>query len=105
MPDFKDAITFLDMFTSTSGLNHVNYKSSEYDRLIEAAVATDAADEEKRWSDLLEAEHVLLGKDYVVAPIYQQQTALLQKKTISGVVKHSFGSPYSFKYIRVNKAE
>lgn len=105
MPDFKDAITFLDMFVSTSGLNRVNYESGEYDQLIEAAVTTDAADEEKRWADLLEAERVLLGKDYVIAPIYQQQTALLQKQTISGVVKHSFGSPYSFKYIRVDNAE
>ncbi|MFD2308089.1 peptide ABC transporter substrate-binding protein [Enterococcus termitis] len=105
MPDFKDAITFLDMFASTSGLNHVNYKSTDYDHLIQAAVSTDAADEEKRWSDLIEAEHVLLGEDYVIAPIYQQQTALLQKKKITGVVKHSFGSPYSFKYIRVDKTE
>lgn len=47
MPDFKDAITFLDMFASTSGLNHVNYKSSEYDQLINAASETDAANEEK----------------------------------------------------------
>ncbi|MFD1901874.1 hypothetical protein GQR36_21050 [Enterococcus termitis] len=41
----------------------------------------------------------------MIAPIYQQQTALLQKKKITGVVKHSFGSPYSFKYIRVDKTE
>ncbi|EOL50068.1 peptide ABC transporter substrate-binding protein [Enterococcus caccae] len=103
MPDFKDAITFLDMFASTSGLNHVNYKNPTYDRLIQAASETDAANEEKRWSDLLQAEHVLLAEDYTVAPLYQQQTALLQKKTISGVVKHAFGSPYSFKYIQVKE--
>ncbi|EOH96482.1 hypothetical protein UAY_02850 [Enterococcus moraviensis ATCC BAA-383] len=101
MPDFKDAITFLDMFASTSGLNHVNYKNSEYDQLINAASETDAANEEKRWADLLQAEQRLLAKDYTIAPIYQQQTALLQNKKISGVVKHSFGSPYSFKYIQV----
>lgn len=105
MPDFKDAITFLDMFASTSGLNHVNYKNPAYDRLIQAASDTDAAEEEKRWSDLLQAEQLLLAKDYTIAPIYQQQTALLQKKNISGVVKHSFGSPYSFKYIQVDESK
>lgn len=103
MPDFKDAITFLDMFDSSSGLNHVNYKNPAYDQLIQAAVNTDAANEEKRWSDLLQAEHLLLAEDYTVAPIYQQQIALLQKKNIRGVVKHSFGSPYSFKYIQVKE--
>ncbi|MEI5993555.1 peptide ABC transporter substrate-binding protein [Candidatus Enterococcus mansonii] len=103
MPDFKDAITFLDMFVSTSGLNHVNYNNPTYDQLIQAAVSTDAANEEKRWSDLRQAEHVLIAEDYTIAPIYQQQTALLQKKTIHGVVKHSFGSPYSFKYIQVTE--
>lgn len=105
MPDFKDAITFLDMFASNSGLNHVNYKNPIYDQLIKAASDTDAADEEKRWLDLLQAEQVLLAEDYTIAPIYQQQTALLQKKNISGVVKHSFGSPYSFKYIQVKKTK
>ncbi|MTD42051.1 peptide ABC transporter substrate-binding protein [Erwinia sp. CPCC 100877] len=101
MPDFKDAITFLDMFASTSGLNHVNYNNPAYDQLIQAATTTHAGDELKRWNDLLQAEHVLLAEDYTIAPIYQQQTALLQKKKITGVVKHSFGSPYSFKYIKV----
>ncbi|MEI5989932.1 hypothetical protein A5881_001425 [Enterococcus termitis] len=105
MPDFKDAITFLDMFASTSGLNHIHYKNPTYDRLIQAATETDAANEEKRWSDLLQAEHLLLAEDYAIAPIYQQQTALLQKQNISGVVKHSFGSPYSFKYIQVKETE
>lgn len=105
MPDFKDAITFLDMFAATSGLNHVNYKNPAYDRLIQDASDTDAADEEKRWSDLLQAEQLLLAEDYTIAPIYQQQTALLQKKNISGVVKHSFGSPYSFKYIQVDETK
>ncbi|MFK4567307.1 peptide ABC transporter substrate-binding protein [Enterococcus sp. UD-01] len=103
MPDFKDAITFLDMFASTSGLNHVNYNNPKYDQLIQAATETHAADELERWNDLLQAEHVLLAEDYTIAPIYQQQTALLQKKKITGVVKHSFGSPYSFKYIKVAK--
>lgn len=101
MPDFKDPITFLDMFESTSGLNHVNYNNPIYDTLIQAATTTDAGDEEKRWQDLLEAERLLISEDYTIAPIYQQQTALLQNQTITGVVKHSFGSPYSFKYIKV----
>ncbi len=105
MPDFKDASTFLDMFASTSGLNHVNYKNPTYNQLIQAASETDAANEEKRWSDLLQAEQLLLAEDYTIAPIYQQQTALLQKKQISGVVKHAFGSPYSFKYIQVEEAK
>lgn len=105
MPDFKDAITFLDMFASDSGLNHVHYNNPKYDQLIEAASETDAANEEKRWSDLLQAEQLLLAEDYTIAPIYQQQTALLQKKKISGVVKHSFGSPYSFKYIKLTEAK
>jgi len=105
MPDFKDAITFLDMFASDSGLNHVNYKNPKYDQLIQAASETDAANEEKRWSDLLQAEEVLLAEDYTIAPIYQQQTALLQKPTITGVVKHSFGSPYSFKSIQVKESK
>lgn len=103
MPDFKDAITFLDMFTSDSGLNHISYQSDQYDELIKNATDRDAADESKRWQDLLAAEHVLLAEDYVIAPIYQQQTAVLQNKNLSGVVKHAFGSPYSFKYIQVTK--
>jgi peptide/nickel transport system substrate-binding protein len=101
MPDFKDPITYLDMFTSTSGLNHVNYRNAAYDKLLAAAANSDAADETKRWDDLLQAEKILLQQDYAIAPIYQQQDAILQNKKVSGVVKHAFGSPYSFKYITV----
>lgn len=103
LPDFKDAITFLDMFASDSGLNHVNYHNPDYDQLIDAAVTKDASNEGKRWSDLLTAEQLLLTEDYTIAPIYQQQTAVLQNPKIIGVVKHSFGSPYSFKYIQVTE--
>lgn len=105
MPDFKDPITYLEMFESTSGLNHINYKNPVYDTLIQAATTTNASNEEERWSDLIQAEKLLLSEDYAIAPIYQQQTALLQNKKVSGVVKHAFGSPYSFKYIQIQKAK
>lgn len=104
MPDFKDPITYLEMFESTSGLNHVNYQSPKYDELIKAATTMYAANEEERWKNLIAAEKLLLAEDYVIAPIYQQQTAILQNKKVTGVVKHAFGSPYSFKYIQI-KAE
>ncbi|MFV0558842.1 MAG: peptide ABC transporter substrate-binding protein [Enterococcus sp.] len=102
MPDFYDPITYLDMFTSDSGLNHINYRSAKYDQIIKAATDRDATNESKRWEDLIQAEKVLLQKDYVIAPIYQQKTAILQNEKVSGVVKHAAGSPYNFKYITVN---
>lgn len=64
--DYMDPMTFLDIFTSTSGNNDPQYKIPAYDELISKA-RTDG-DPEKRWQYLHEAENMIV-KDVPVALI------------------------------------
>ncbi|MDR1541709.1 MAG: peptide ABC transporter substrate-binding protein [Clostridiales bacterium] len=66
--DYNDPVTMLNLFTSTSGNNDGKYSSAEYDAKIEAS--NRETDPAKRDQLLHEAEDILLGQDWALAPIY-----------------------------------
>ncbi|WP_155286917.1 peptide ABC transporter substrate-binding protein [Lacticaseibacillus zhaodongensis] len=85
--DFPDAISFLDLFTTGNSYNMGEWSSAKYDADIKASKTTDAADVQKRWDDLKDADETLAGQQGVIG-LYQTGEAHLTKKTI----KHM---PYS----------
>lgn len=101
MPDYKDATTYLNIFESKSSQNYIGFKNTTYDQLLNDADNKNAGNDEARWKNLVAAENILVNKEYAITPLYQKQTALLQKDRVANVVKHNFGSPYSYKYITV----
>ncbi|MDA2386059.1 peptide ABC transporter substrate-binding protein [Bacillus cereus] len=95
-PDYKDPISYLELFTTGNPNNKMNYSNVRYDELIKKAKTDFVLDTEKRWEALREAEQVLLG-DAAVAPLYHIGSAYVQKDYVKGIEKHQFGGIYTYK--------
>lgn len=95
-PDYKDPISYLELFTTDNPNNKMNYSNSHYDELIKKAKTDFVLEPEKRWGVLLEAEQVLL-EDVAVAPLYHIGSAYVQKDYVKGIEKHQFGGVYTYK--------
>lgn len=98
-PDYQDPMTFLDMWLTDGSFNRMEYSNKKFDDLIKGA--KQQADEAKRWSDMQEAEKMLLTEDYTIAPIYQKGEAYLQRTNIDKLYRHPFGADMSFKWMEV----
>ncbi|UKS56582.1 peptide ABC transporter substrate-binding protein [Exiguobacterium acetylicum] len=98
-PDYQDPMTFLDMWLTDGSFNRMEYSNKKFDDLIKGA--KQQADEAKRWSDMQEAEKMLLAEDYAIAPIYQKGEAYLQRTNIDKLYRHPFGADMSFKWMEV----
>ncbi|WP_289142427.1 peptide ABC transporter substrate-binding protein [uncultured Brevibacillus sp.] len=86
LPDFGDAINFLDIFQSKSGSNRTGWSNAEYDKLIEGAYKEP--DDAKRLQMLHDAEKILVS-EAPVAPLYFYNTSLLTSDKVSGIVSSS----------------
>lgn len=95
-PDYKDPISYLELFTTGNPNNKMNYSNARYDELIKKAKTDFVLEPEKRWGALLEAEQVLL-EDAAVAPLYHIGSAYVQKDYVKGIEKHQFGGVYTYK--------
>lgn len=95
-PDYKDPISYLELFTTGNPNNKMSYSNSRYDELIKKAKNDFVLDPEKRWEALVEAEQVLL-EDAAVAPLYHIGSAYVQKDYVKGIEKHQFGGVYTYK--------
>lgn len=95
-PDYKDPISYLELFTTGNQNNKMNYSNSRFDELIKKAKTDFVLEPEKRWGALLEAEQVLL-EDAAVAPLYHIGSAYVQKDYVKEIEKHQFGGVYTYK--------
>ncbi|WP_319023196.1 peptide ABC transporter substrate-binding protein [Tepidibacter hydrothermalis] len=89
--DYLDAMTFLDMFISTSGNNHSQWKNPEFDKLITDIKKTE--DLEKRDKMLHQAEDMLMDESIVI-PIYYYTNPELLKENIKGVKVSPLGQVF-----------
>ncbi|MBZ4224235.1 peptide ABC transporter substrate-binding protein [Bacillus wiedmannii] len=95
-PDYKDPISYLELFTTDNQNNKMNYSNLHYDELIKKAKSDFVLNQKKRWEALQEAERILL-EDAAVAPLYQMGSAYVQKDYVKGIEKHQFGGVYTYK--------
>ncbi|MFE6137112.1 peptide ABC transporter substrate-binding protein [Bacillus sp. NPDC057893] len=95
-PDYKDPISYLELFTTGNPNNKMNYSNLHYDELIKKAKSDLVLDQKKRWETLQEAERILL-EDAAVAPLYHIGSAYVQKDYVKGIEKHQFGGVYTYK--------
>ena len=87
-PDYADPQTYMDLYVSYNTSNNSGrYNSAEYDKLVEDAEATTDMDE--RWQKFLEAEKVLVSKDFGIVPVFQAGGAMIIRPEISGIEFHS----------------
>ncbi|WOC31692.1 MULTISPECIES: peptide ABC transporter substrate-binding protein [Caproicibacterium] len=87
-PDYNDAMTFLDMWTTGNGNNNGKYSNPEYDKLI--AAATKESDAAKRQDDLRKAEKLVASTDCAVYPLYFQVVPYVTSAKISGMTRSGF---------------
>lgn len=86
-PDYNDPSTFLDVFSSGSGMNDTGYTSEEFDDLlVQAKAETDPA---KRSELFVKAEQKLL-EDMPIAPITFYNRAYLVSDQLKGLFRSSF---------------
>lgn len=100
--DYNDAMTFLDLWTSSSQFNLAAFENDEYDRLI--ADAKTEPDERARAGMLVEAERILLAEGAALAPNYYRVRVGLQKPRLRRTVHHPYGAELDFKHWRMRRA-
>ena len=87
-PDYNDAMTYLDMFTTDNGNNYGKYSSEEYDKLI--ADAMKEADAVKRQDMLIQAETLLVSTDAPVFPLYFSVCPYAVSDKLQGMTRTGF---------------
>jgi oligopeptide transport system substrate-binding protein len=95
-PDFSDATSLLELFETDGGSNWSRYSNPQYDTLLKSANVDFAADAEKRFEKLQEAERFILD-DFGVAPIFYQSSALLRNPKLKGIIYHTTYPIYDYK--------
>ena len=82
--DYPDPSNFLDLMTSDNPQNDGKWSNKQYDALMKKSETTDANNESARWSDMVQAEKLLMNQQGLV-PLYQQGQAALIKPSVKGV--------------------
>ena len=89
--DYSDAMTFVDVFTSTSGNNSTGWSNAQYDSLVKDAKSN--SNQATRMTDMHKAEKILMN-DWVIVPVYYYTDPMLVSKNIHGFVQSALGYKY-----------
>lgn len=95
-PDYRDPMTFMDLFTSKNDNNHTGWSSPKFDELIAKAQAS--GDMAERIKLFQEAEKLLITEDVAIVPYFQRARAYLQAEGLNGVIRRVFGADPDFRY-------
>lgn len=98
-PDYNDAMTFADLFTSWNLNNRGRYKSDTYDQLILEAQRTV---DQRRRNQIFGAIQNLIYEDVVILPQYERGYIYVQDTRIEGVRRSRIGGDpnYNYTYIK-----
>jgi oligopeptide transport system substrate-binding protein len=97
-PDYADAMTFADLFTSWNENNRGRWKNERYDALIREAQAT--ADPRRRLDAMAEAEQILLD-DAGILPTSEAGSVYVHSPKLTGVVRHVVGPDPDYTHARI----
>ena len=99
--DFKDPITYLDIFESTNkGANRGDFSNAEYDALSKKAKYT--ADPAVRVPAMIKMEKIISEQTPVVV-LFQRQKNYLVNPKVKGLGFVAIGGEFNFKDLEVNK--
>lgn len=98
-PDYNDAMTFADLFTSWNLNNRGRYNNPQYDALILEAQKTV---DHKRRNRIFAEIQELIYEDVVILPQYERGYIYVQDKRIDGVRRSRIGGDpnYNYTYIK-----
>ena len=93
VPDYADAQSYLDTFTEGTSMNFGNYASEAFNTVMTNGTSgKDAADADKRFEDMVEAEKILIGEDHAMIPLYQEGGAVLINPNVTGYIPLVLGT-------------
>ncbi|PGL70303.1 peptide ABC transporter substrate-binding protein [Bacillus sp. AFS055030] len=95
--DYPDPTTYLELFTSKSALNVLNYQNAQYDQFVQKANTISLQNESERTQLLHNAEDLLLD-DAAIAPVYQAGYVYLQKSNVKNIKVRPFVGYFYYKY-------
>ncbi|WP_420856635.1 peptide ABC transporter substrate-binding protein [Tetragenococcus osmophilus] len=96
--DYRDPLTVMRIFMSSSDLGGVTYSNEEYDKLIQATRTEHAGDVQARFDDFVEAQDILINQDTIIAPIYNRSLSTLVEPSVKDLHWHAYGPSYSLKW-------
>jgi len=99
-PDYRDAMTFMDLFTTKNGNNHSGWSNAKFDSLIEKA--NDEGDLKKRVAFLAEAEKILV-EDAPAVFTDQDASVYVTSDGLEGVRRSAFGPDIDLRYASWSK--
>ncbi len=101
-PDYPDAMSFLELFTSDNVMNETGWKNKEYDKKIEDSGNKLLKKEQERVEAMQDAESLLLDEATII-PIYQQGNARLTQSYVNDIERHKFGGDTDLKHASKQK--
>ncbi|GEO68813.1 peptide ABC transporter substrate-binding protein [Levilactobacillus acidifarinae] len=100
--DFPDPITDLQLFTSGNTYNNGKWSNQAYDNLIKKVTTTDANNPDKRWTEMVSAQKILLQNEGII-PLYQGGKPQLLKSKVKDVVYYPIGANWDFSHAYISK--
>lgn len=100
--DYADPSSFTDLFVTGGSYNRGRYSNEKYDQLVEDSGSKNASNPEKRWTNMLDAEKLLMD-EMGVAPVYQKAEAHMRSSKVKGVVAHGAGARYDYKWTYISE--
>ena len=94
-PDFDDAITFGDLFSSWNKNNRGQYRSEQYDYWVR--VAQQSVDQKERMAAMNQLQQII-ANDVVIIPTFERGSVYVQHPQLKGVVRRLFGADPDFKF-------
>ncbi len=99
-PDYADAMTFADLFTSWNENNRGRWRNVRYDALIREAQQT--ADPRARMDAMAEAERILLD-DVGILPKSEAASVYVHGPRLTGIVRHVVGPDPDYTHARIEE--
>lgn len=100
--DYADPSSFTDLFESGNSYNFGKWSNDEYDKLVEDSATTHVNDPKERFQDLLDAEKVI-NEEMGVIPVYQKAEGHMVSDKVKGIVSHSAGAKYDYKWVSIEE--
>ncbi|GAE93586.1 oligopeptide ABC transporter [Gracilibacillus boraciitolerans JCM 21714] len=101
-PDYKDAISFIDLWVTDGENNDVAYSNEEYDEIVKSVKGELATEPVARFEEMQKAEKIALEEAVIAPPVMQRKTTVLTKDNVKGYDHFNpFGNNYSYKYIDI----
>ena len=98
--DYNDALSFLELFISTSPYNKNHYANAAYDEVLAKANALHG---DERLVLLEQAEKILVAEDQAIAPTFFQTRSWVAKDKVEGLIRNGCGVRCEYKYAYITK--